>query len=161
VKPPHHPATEAEIVAAVDRALEDGEPIDQVATRMLYPDGAPEWWRDWSDEAQAIYFRALVVYGDRRIHPRAIRISASDAWSAVMESAAAQLERMLTWEDLSARLHVPVRTAQYQVLNVLGFVFSGRPGKNRRLVAGPCLGCGQIREQAALIDMLCEDCSGT
>lgn len=156
--PPYYAATNAELEAAVRWAIEEGEPVDTVTSRLLYPGGPPQLWGDWAAGAQERYFQALALYTTLRTQPRAIHVQAADAWRAIQESDREPPQRRFSWDDLAERLRVPVRTAQYQVLNVLGFVFAGRPGPARRLVAGPCLFCHQVREVAALVGALCEQC---
>jgi hypothetical protein len=170
-----------EILAIVQRSVDERIPIDSLITKALYPQGSPTLWGSWSPEAREVWQDAIGLYDhanrkggptDIGPAPRPKRIFDTSmppveaVWDAVEESAGEDHEARLNYVDLAKRLNLRSRRrCQYVIDQKMGFrieLYSvrvdGKLVRTRKLVEGPCQGCGLLHELGEVISRFCPAC---
>jgi hypothetical protein len=169
--PPFVELARVDIDRLVESAVSEGDPIDSAITAALYPDGAPQRWRDWHRDAVAIYDEAVELFGIRRREMLAAlemvdtvnrngrrsrrqqNITPARGWAVVRESMGAAPSLRLTWPALAQRLGVRPRAAVHLFANRLGFRFGGGGKMGERVIIdAPCGQCGIVHPAGAFVD---------
>jgi hypothetical protein len=159
--------TPAQIRELVDRAAEEGRPLDHVLCEALFGSvqKRPRYEKDWPENARAAYHAAVVIFFNRiRTEPpkrkyRRVRRcerppTLEDAWKAVLSFSLPDRPWCevpgLSWWRLGQMLGVSARVAHYHMSDVMGWVFHGKQSL-RRIDAAPCRGC-EAPVRAALLE---------
>lgn len=152
------------------KAVEGEDCLDRLACTLIFgnPKGPPRT-ADYSPEAWASWTECVLTYdtlrdefaltGDRKRQANVRRIPVEEAWAALLYASEEnpQEAQRFSWALVGEILGVGARAAQYQLLQRLGFKVKGT-SEGRGVIAGPCLGCGDIKKLGDLTELHCNSC---
>jgi len=147
--------TEKELSLLVGEVVSGrSRPFDKVITIAIFGQDAPPTWGDWPKEAVAAWSLGCALYQDARKEqrldlPKRTIITLEVSWDIVLSFAESPecWWRLpgVTWAGIGERIGMSPRRVAYRVTG-LGWRFtgSGMSVPNRRVVAAPCLCCGDV-----------------
>jgi hypothetical protein len=154
--------TEEWIRDVVEKSIRDGILYDDAMNKALFPNGTPQWWGQWPEEARRAWDRGASLYLQLRpIAPRAKRdaVTLERAWTAIETSMKRKdPDARLSWRDIGGNLGISGRAAR-SMIEPLGFVLEGR-NYTRRLIAAPCISCGEVVKLKGMAEgRKCRNCN--
>lgn len=154
--------TTQELIALVDRALNNEGSYDDLFNEAVFGGSPPKMWGDWPQHAREDWDAGasllLETKRQRRGGGREESVEIEAAWHAVLDSIDAEDPwRRLTWGDIGQRLGISATSAAYQVRDVYGFKFDGKP-PNRIIVLAPCAGCFHLSPADKMTGPFCAQC---